>query len=356
MKAPVRTVPAPRSLAVVTDRVEQRLAHLLTAEAARWTELSPDLAAPLASLERLVVNGGKRLRPAFCHWGYVAAGGEPGADAVVDAGAAFELLQAFALVHDDVMDGSAVRRGHRTAHLDFHDRHSDSAWRGEARRFGEGVAILIGDLAHVYADLLMADAPPAAVRVWDELRIELNIGQFLDILATARGDTDRAGARRIARYKSGKYTIERPLHVGAAFAGRFDDLAGPLSAYGDPLGEAFQLRDDILGAFGDTALTGKPVGDDLREGKPTPLLAAATARADSAQAAVLDRVGAPDLSPDDVAELQGVLVATGALAEIEASIETLTAEAVAAISAAPIPAVAADALVELAYYVAWRER
>jgi geranylgeranyl diphosphate synthase type I len=354
--APVRTVPPPRSLAVVTDRVEHRLAELLSAEAARWTELSPDLAEPLASLQRLVVNGGKRLRPAFCHWGYVAAGGEPGSDAVVDAGAAFELLQAFALVHDDVMDGSAVRRGHRTAHLDFLDRHAGSAWRGEARRFGEGVAILIGDLAHVYADLLMAGAPAAALRVWDELRIELNIGQFLDILATARGDTDRAGARRIARYKSGKYTIERPLHVGAALAGRYDELAEPLSAYGDPLGEAFQLRDDILGAFGDTALTGKPVGDDLREGKPTPLLAAATARAEGGQAAVLARVGAPDLTPADVAELQAVLIDTGALAEVEASIASLTDEAIGAITAARVPAAAADALVELARYVAWREK
>ena len=226
--------------------------------------------APLDSLRSLVMSGGKRLRPAFCFWGFRAAGGGDDDAAVIEAGAAFEMLQAFALVHDDIMDGSATRRGLRTAHLAFGDRHDAAVWRGEARRFGEGVAILIGDLAHVYADRLMADTAAPVRAVWDELRIELNVGQYLDILGTARGDTDHEGARRIARYKSGKYTIERPLHVGAALAGRLDELQASLSAYGDPLGEAFQLRDDLLGAFGEEAATGKPVGDDLREGKPTP--------------------------------------------------------------------------------------
>src|SRR5690606_37629025 len=139
--------------------------------------------------------------------------------------------------------------------------------------FGEGVAILIGDMAHVYADRLLPRTSVEVQDVWDELRIELNVGQYLDLLGTARADTDHVAARRIARYKSGKYTIERPLHVGAALAGRLGELQAPLSAYGDPLGEAFQLRDDLLGAFGDAAATGKPVGDDLREGKPTPLMA-----------------------------------------------------------------------------------
>ena len=282
-------VPVPPSLLTVAERVEQRLDALLTAESERWGALSPDLVAPLDSLRALVMSGGKRLRPAFCFWGFRAAGGGDDDAAVIEAGAAFEMLQAFALVHDDIMDGSATRRGLRTAHLAFGDRHDAAVWRGEARRFGEGVAILIGDLAHVYADRLMADTAEPVRAVWDELRIELNVGQYLDILGTARGDTDHEGARRIARYKSGKYTIERPLHVGAALAGRLDELQASLSAYGDPLGEAFQLRDDLLGAFGEEAATGKPVGDDLREGKPTPLLAVATANADAIQAGVLGR-------------------------------------------------------------------
>jgi len=350
-----RGAPTPPSLLQVAALVEDRLTALLDDEVARWQALTPDLVDPLEALRRLVMAGGKRLRPAFCYWGFVGAGGSADDPRVIDAGAAFELLQAFALVHDDVMDGSATRRGARTAHLAFADRHLVDAWRGEARRFGEGVAILIGDLAHVYADLLLRDAPRPVLEVWDELRIELNVGQYLDILGTARGDTDPDAARRIARYKSGKYTIERPLHVGAALAGRYGDLGGPLSAYGDPLGEAFQLRDDVLGAFGEDAVIGKPVGDDLREGKPTPLLAAATRAADAGQRAVLAGIGSAELSDDDVAAIQQVLRATGALAEVEDRIEALTTEAIAAIEVADVTDEARAALVDLARFVAWRD-
>jgi geranylgeranyl diphosphate synthase type I len=191
--------------------------------------------------------------------------------------------------------------------------------------------------------------------VWDELRIELNIGQYLDLLGTARADTDHVSARRIARYKSGKYTIERPLHIGAALAGRLPELQEALSAYGDPLGEAFQLRDDLLGAFGDETSTGKPVGDDLCEGKPTPLLAVATAKADDAQAAVLARVGDPTLGADTIAAIQQVLTDTGAVDAIEASIAVLTTEALDAIQHADITDDAREALVALADFVAWRQ-
>jgi geranylgeranyl diphosphate synthase type I len=349
------TIPVPASLATVSAAVEARLAALFDDERRRWSELDPGLVEPLDTLATFVLNGGKRLRPAFCHWGFVGAGGDPADPAVVDAGAAFELLQAFALIHDDVMDGSSVRRGARTAHLAYGDRHADSAWRGEVRRFGEGVAILLGDLAHVYADRLVPRRSPDVQAVWDELRTELNVGQYLDLVGTARGDVDLAAARRIARYKSGKYTIERPLHVGAALAGRYADLADPLSAYGDPLGEAFQLRDDLLGAFGDEALTGKPVGDDLREGKPTPLLAVATRAADAAQAKVLRLVGEPELSPEAVAEVQQVLRATGAVAEVEASIEELTDQALAALPALDVTDEARAELDALARFVAWRD-
>jgi len=348
-------VTTPPSLLQVADLVEARLTALLDEEVARWTALTADLAEPLDALRRLVMSGGKRLRPAFCFWGFLGAGGDPDDPIVVDAGAAFELLQAFALVHDDVMDGSATRRGFRTAHLAFADRHQLEVWRGEERRFGEGVAILIGDLAHVYADLLLRDASREVLAVWDELRIELNVGQYLDILGTARGDTDPEGARRIARYKSGKYTIERPLHVGAALTGRFDELREVLSAYGDPLGEAFQLRDDVLGAFGEGAVIGKPVGDDLREGKPTPLLAAASRSATASQRPVLERIGAPDLRGDEIADIQDVLRATGALAEVEDRIEELTTGAIAAIEGSALTGEARTALVDLARFVAWRE-
>ncbi|MGI8664131.1 MAG: polyprenyl synthetase family protein [Acidimicrobiales bacterium] len=355
MAAPTRRLPVPSSLAAIAERVEARLRDVLAEERRRWALLDTDIVEPLESLERLVMTGGKRLRPAFCYWGFVGVGGDHDSAAWVDAGAAFELLQAFALVHDDVMDGSATRRGARTAHLDFADRHRAEGWRGEDRRFGEGVAILIGDLAHVYADRLMSGAPPAAAKVWHELRIELNVGQYLDVLGTARADTDLDRARRIARYKSGKYTIERPLHVGAALGGDGGATQAALSRYGDPLGEAFQLRDDLLGAFGDEQRTGKPVGDDLREGKPTALLALATNRADAEQAEVLALVGSPDLGPSDVQAIQGVLHATGAVDELEATIDALAEHAMTAIADAPVLETAKAALVELAHYVAWRD-
>ena len=349
-------VATPASLGAIAGRVDQRLRELLRIELTRWGRLDADLVAPLDSLRRLVLGSGKRLRPAFCHWGFVGAGGDPDDQRVVDAGAAFEMLHAFALIHDDVMDGSPTRRGARTTHLEFAAHHAIDGWRGEARRFGEGVAILVGDLAFVYADLLMRGASEAALDVWNELRVELNIGQYLDVLGTARGDTDHAGARRISSYKSGKYTVERPLHLGAALAGRLDALADAYSAYGLPLGEAFQLRDDILGAFGDSAVTGKPVGDDLREGKPTPLLAIAVGRAGTDASPLLARVGAPDLGPDEVRALQDLLVDTGALDEVETAIGHLTNEALDAIAHAPIADEARAELVELAHYVAWRER
>ncbi len=349
------SAPSPPGLRAVAARVDERLGRLFEAEITRWQSLDPAVAAPLRALRHLVEAGGKRLRPAFCYWAFVGAGGDPDDPRIVDAGAAFELLHAFALAHDDVMDGSDTRRGASTTHVAFARRHRSAGWRGEDRRYGEGVAILIGDLSHVYADMLLGDVGADAAAVWHELRLELNVGQYLDLLATARADRDRVIAHRIARYKSGKYTIERPLHVGAALAGRLDDLRGQLSAYGDPLGEAFQLRDDVLGAFGDPAVTGKPVGQDLREGKPTPLLAAAVERAGDGRSNLLDRVGQRELSDGDVAAIQRLLVDSGALDEIERLIAGLTARAIDAIDRADITSQARAELVDLARFVAARD-
>lgn len=345
----------PAAITTVAAPVEARLRSILEAERARWVAIDADLAEPLDVLTRFVLDGGKRLRPAFCHWAFVGAGGTPDDSGVIDAGAAFEMLHAFALIHDDVMDGSSTRRGESTVHATFDADHQESAWSGEARRFGEGIAILIGDLAEVYADRLMSNAPAAAFEVWNELKIELNIGQFLDVLGAARGGVDLQTARRIVRYKSGKYTIERPLHVGAALAGRLDELEEPLSRYGEPLGEAFQLRDDILGTFGDSARTGKPVGDDLREGKPTPLLAIALERAVPAQLQILERIGSLDLSLEEIFEIQTVFTDTGALAEIESSIGQLTVQAINTLEMIQITTEAREALEALAIYVGARD-
>ena len=336
-------------------RAARRVAELLDAELARWTPVDPALAAPIQALSDLVMAGGKRLRPAFCHWAFVGAGGNPDDPMVIDAAGALELLHTFALVHDDIMDGSDRRRGLASIHHRFIDLHRREAWRGEGRRFGEGVAILVGDFAFVYADMLMAGVPATARPIFDELRVELCVGQYLDLAATASGDRDPEDARRIEWYKSGKYTVERPLHLGAALADRLPDLAGPLTDIGLPLGEAFQSRDDVLGVFGDSSVTGKPVGDDLREGKLTPLVASAAARATGASARLLERIGAPDLSAHEIDSLRSVFVETGARAEVEATIETRVGEALSAIGRSPLTDEARRALSELATYVAWRD-
>lgn len=349
-------ISAPTSLREIAVRVDERLREFLAGERQRWTALDPDTEVLVAELERMVLAGGKRLRPAFTHWGFVGAGGDAGDPRVVDAGAAFELMHAFALFHDDIMDGSLTRRGERTTHEVHRELHTSDRLAGDARRFGDGVAILVGDLAFVYADAMLVGSPAQVWSMWNELRIELNVGQYLDMLGSARTERSRVKAERICRYKSGKYTIERPLHLGALLArpNDADVLLDAFSAYGLPLGDAFQMRDDVMGAFGDPAVTGKPVGDDLREGKPTPLMAIAVARADATQRRVLDRVGSGPLTDVEVAEVQSVIRATGALDEMESTIDRLTTQAIAAIDAAPITADARTALVDLANFVAQR--
>ena len=356
VRAPAPPTAAPDSLTSIAARVADRIDALLSGEIERWKAVDPDLAAPLSSLRELVLAGGKRLRPAFCHWAFVGAGGDPADPLVVDAGGALELLHTFALIHDDVMDGSITRRGLDAVHVDFEARHASSAWRGEGRRFGEGVAILVGDLAFVYADLLLVAAPRAAIDVFTELRLEVNIGQYLDLLGTVRGGGTKEAAHRICVYKSGKYTVERPLHLGAALAGRLDGaMSSALSAYGLPLGEAFQLRDDLLGAFGDEDLLGKPVGDDLREGKPTALVALARERASGDVVELLDhRFGRADITGEEIAALQSALISTGAVADIETQIDSLVGESLASLEAAPLTQEAREHLSELAWFVGGR--
>jgi geranylgeranyl diphosphate synthase type I len=347
----------PAWLAEVAKAVDARLESLLDAEVARWTAFDGDLEEPLDALRAFVLGGGKRLRPAFCHWGFVGTGGDPTDPLWVEAGAALELLHCFALVHDDVMDGSGTRRGLPTVHVAFEGRHRDASWRGEGRRFGEGAAILVGDLAFVLADRLLAGASRAAWEVWDELRLEVNVGQYLDMLHTATGAPTVAAARRICTYKTAKYTIERPLHLGAAMAGVVDEATrSALTAYGLPLGEAFQLVDDLLGAFGDPLRMGKPVGDDLREGKPTRLLALALERAQGDDLTLLRRrVGAADLTRDEVLAILDVLEATGARADVEAAVADLVEAALVAAELLPVTGEARTALTDIATFVVHRD-
>jgi geranylgeranyl diphosphate synthase type I len=348
----------PAFLPDLVHRVDSRIAEVLAGETTRWASIDPDLHAPLDSLRRLVLAGGKRLRPAFCFWAFVGLGGDPADDRIIDAGAALELFHAGAVIHDDVIDGSERRHGIASLHVEFAEKHDEAGWRAYGRRFGESVALLLGDLAFVYADTLLAEPSSAVRELFNQLRLEVNVGQYLDLLGSVRGDSSPDMARRICRYKSAKYTVERPLHLGAALAApdRLEEVMAPLTEYGLPLGEAFQLKDDVLGVFGDVRLTGKPVGEDLREGKPTLLYAFARQAAIGPAADLLtDRFGAPDLTPDEVAEMQAVFEQTGALAQVEATIEALVERSRRAAAGLPVTEPARDALVDLADFVAARE-
>ncbi|MDA8116281.1 MAG: polyprenyl synthetase family protein [Actinomycetota bacterium] len=340
------------ALTSITEHVDLRISELLSAETERWRRVDERLAQPVQDLLSFALSGGKRLRPNFMWWAYLGAGGDPADPTAVDAAAALELLHCFALIHDDVMDGSLQRRGGLPVHLKWSTLHEAEGRNGEARRFGEGVAVLIGDLSFVYADLLMSSAPREAREIFTELRLEVNHGQILDVLGTSAGAATPELAGLISIYKSGKYTVERPLHLGAALAGQLGAFSGALSAYGLPLGEAFQLRDDVLGTFGSAEQTGKPVGEDLREGKPTLLYALARQRADSAQRDVLDRYFArADLGAAGIEALQAVFADSGALALVEERIDRLTEQSIKAISTSGLNAEAISELVAMASYV-----
>jgi len=260
------------------------------------------------------------------------------------------------LFHDDVMDGSDTRRGLPAAHRRFAGVHRGAEWLGSPENFGVGAAILLGDLCLSWADEVLLTSPfgEAALRrgkaVYDEMRTELMAGQYLDLLEQARGGGSVERALRVVRYKSAKYTIERPLHLGAALAGADPSVFAAYSGYGLPLGEAFQLRDDILGVFGDPAETGKPAGDDLREGKRTVLIAIAVEHSTAQQAAIVRRhLGDPGLDENGVAVLREIITDTGALAHTEDLITTMLGNSLAALNTAALDPEARDILTGLAY-------
>jgi geranylgeranyl diphosphate synthase type I len=353
----VPTVPAtaPTDQATLRARVEAALAAFLARQRDRLTAIDADLSPVAAALSDFVLGGGKRLRPAFAYWGYRGAGGAD-SDRVVAALASLELLHACALIHDDVMDSSDTRRGEPAVHRRFAELHAAAHWAGDPAGFGTGAAILLGDLclgwsAEMYDESgLPLDALAAARGTYDQMRTEVMAGQYLDVLAQAdvrHSSRERAG--RIARYKSAKYTVERPLLLGGRLAGAAPDVLAAYSAYGLPLGEAFQLRDDVLGVFGDPSATGKPAGDDLREGKRTYLVAAAYEAASPTGRAVLDaRLGDRELTAAGVAELRALIIDTGALADTEARIAELTAAALTALRGAALEPEPATVLTELA--------
>ncbi|WP_328349258.1 polyprenyl synthetase family protein [Streptomyces sp. NBC_00445] len=328
------------------QRVEQRLSSFLSAERARYAEVDERAVVAVDALSDLVAAGGKRIRPAFCITGHLAAGGDPGDPGIVAAAAGLEMLHVSALIHDDVLDDSGRRRGKPTVHTVFSQRHQSRGWQGESRRFGEGVAILVGDLALVYSDELVSQAPPALLAQWHRLRSDVTIGQYLDIAAAAEFSVDPRLSRLIALIKTGRYTIHRPLVMGASAAGR-PDLAAAFAAYGEAVGEAFQLRDDLLDAFGDAAQTGKPAGLDFRRHKMTLLLGWAMQRDERIRCLITQAGHSPD-------EVRRRLLDTGVPEHVEKHIAGLVERGCAALADAPVAPVWRNELTDMAVRGAYR--
>lgn len=361
----------PTALSTTRRLVSERLRATMGGLDGRLAHVGPERRDLTEAAARLLA-GGKRLRAAFCVAGWEAAGGaapEHADSPAIAAGASLELFQAAAIVHDDVMDGSLTRRGQPSAHEGYAAAHRRRSWQGSAGRFGESAAILLGDLLLVASFGEMAAAArgvPAesarrATDVYDLMTAEVTLGQYLDVYAQAvphgaHGPAERDRAERVVRAKSARYSVEHPVVLGAALAGAPEPLLSALAAFGLPIGEAFQLRDDLLGVFGDPAVTGKPAGDDLREGKRTLLLALALEAADDADRHVLlGGVGSADLDPEGIEDIRRVLVRTGAVRAVEALIDEHAGRGFRALDDAPLDPGARTALTALARLAVDRE-
>ena len=333
--------------------IDEALREFVDQQSSWLDELGED-ASRRVEHARISVRGGKRFRASFCWWGHLSVAEPDDPGALLKACASLELLHASALVHDDVMDASDVRRGRPATHRAFEALHRTSGWSAGAEQYGAAAAILLGDLLLSWSDELLRTSGLPAPRVLDALgyfdltRSEVVTGQFLDVSAQARGTSDVDVAMTVLRYKSAKYSIERPLHIGAALAGAGQETMAQLSRFGLPLGEAFQLRDDLLGVFGDPEVTGKPAGDDLSEGKRTVLIALALDALGSVDRKHLDTSIGRSLTPDEVAELRALVDASGAHQQVEDVISALTERALTALDAADIRDEARGVLRELA--------
>jgi geranylgeranyl diphosphate synthase type I len=340
-------VKAPTLSSRFTDEL---LAYIASERATLEAEAQP----LLDELEAVISAGGKRLRPAFCYWGHRAAGGDDGVE-IVRVGAALELLHTFAMIQDDVMDRSPLRRSRATTFRALAELSAGVPHHGDPKRFGMSAAILAGLLGFVLADRLFhsadfdAEALERAADRYDRMRTGAIAGQYLDLLAAYRGDADEDTARRIGALKSGGYSVADPLAIGALLATDDERIVRALESYGRPLGEAFQIRDDVLGVFGDPDVTGKDRDGDLREGKQTVLLAKTRTRATAHERRLLDQlVGNADLDPGEAQRVRDLITSTGALDETNALIDDLCTQAHAALAYDGLDARAVTALTDLA--------
>ncbi|MCW2803804.1 MAG: geranylgeranyl diphosphate synthase, type [Propionibacteriaceae bacterium] len=353
---------------VFRDAVSERLEIFLDEQAAVLEPMGAELLG-VQRMARELLTGGKRLRPAFCYWGYVAAAGCPDTPGpLLSAAASLDLLHVSALVHDDVMDASDLRRGRPAAHRQFEALHTSAGWLGDPETFGRAGAILLGDLLVMWSVEMLqrAGLPDAALRsalpLAQAMRTEVTCGQYLDVLAQVhplrssaaeilggQAAAALADANRVVEYKSARYTVQRPCQFGAALGGADERVQAALAAYGSPLGRAFQFRDDLLGVFGDPLVTGKPTGDDLREGKRTVLIAHAYAASTPVGQELLVRLlGDPALDEDGITLLHEVIISSGARDAVESMIEDGYQQALSALEGADLTDPGRTALTELA--------
>ncbi|WP_225831068.1 polyprenyl synthetase family protein [Streptomyces sp. NK08204] len=345
--------------ATVTARIDRSLGTFLRQRIAE--ESDPAAGQVLALLRDFILNGGKRIRPLFCYWGWRGAGGSADDTDVIEVATALELFHAAALIHDDIVDDSDLRRGRPTVHLSLDKWHTEQGWQGESRAFGQHGALLAGDACLVWSEEIFHNSPlvirgERARRLFARLRTSALYGEFLDLVGEARGGR-LSDALKIVRYKTASYTIRYPLQIGGALAGADEALLAAYDTFGLLLGEAFQLRDDVIGLFGAPELTGKEPLDDARKGKPTALITVARKLADPAQHARLDLLyGSERLGLDDLAELRDVVRATGAPTVIERMIGERHAGAVQALRGAGLQPAAQTELESLAAACVHRER
>ncbi|AJT42832.1 polyprenyl synthetase [Psychromicrobium lacuslunae] len=344
------------------ELLAEELQGFLAAKRIELLKISTDAPALIDTIAGLV-TGGKRMRALLCYWGWRGAGGPTDSTAPIsNAGAALELFQAAALIHDDIIDRSDIRRGAPSVHRQFSQLHQRQRWSLDPERFGHAAAILAGDLClsfseEVFAEVAATVAAPAAARartVFNTMRAEVMAGQYLDILEEVAGPSRGAAgaverAQSIIRFKSAKYSTEHPLVLGGALAGGSAELLRGYSDFALPLGEAFQLRDDMLGVFGDPQSTGKPAGDDLREGKRTVLIGYTLQLASKTEAEFVDqRLGIPDLPEPDIARIREIMQECGAVTSTEALIESYQQTAMTALQALPIDQTSSRALGSIA--------
>ncbi|MFF1410683.1 polyprenyl synthetase family protein [Streptomyces sp. NPDC058289] len=354
--------------AVDTTAIDAVISDFFGQRRAEADALGQDFAAVVAELENYVLHGGKRVRPVFAWLGWIGAGGDqddPGATAVLTACAGLELLHASALIHDDIIDASDTRRGRPAAHVALAARHRTRRFSGDPEAFGTGTAILVGDLAQTWSDVMVrasglsAKAQARVGPVWSAVRSEVLYGQLLDVINQASDDESVDAALRVNQYKTASYTVERPLQFGAAIAGAGADLVAAYGEFGADIGIAFQLRDDLLGVFGDPTVTGKPSGDDLREGKRTVLLATALKQADEcdpeAARFLREKIGT-DLSENEIDALRDIFVHVGAVDQIERQIAHRTDRAMGVLESSSATAPAKDQLAAMAIKATQRAR